>query len=131
VIVVDASALVDVLAGEGRATERQADEDLVAPHLIDAEVGSALRRMVAQGVIDVAVADGAIADLQALEIERFDLGLLLWRAWELRDNLSFHDALYVALAEALDAPLVTLDARLAGASGVAATVEVIRGVQWR
>ena len=130
-IVVDASALVDVLAGEGWATDRQADEDLVAPHLIDAEVGSALRRMVAKGIIEVAVADCAIADLQALEIERFDLGMLLWRAWELRDNLSFYDALYVALAEALDAPLVTLDARLASSPGVTATVEVIRGARRR
>ena len=113
--------------GGDAAAERQAGEDLAAPHLIDVEVGHALRRFAAAGRITAERGLWALHDLARLEIERWDHAALLPRAWDLRNNLSFYDATYVALAEALSVPLVTLDARLAGAPGVMATVEVIRG----
>lgn len=69
----------------------------------------------------------AVDDLAQMRIERVGHGSLLGRAWELRDNLSFYDALYVALAERLDAPLITFDARLAAAPGHAAEVVLLSG----
>jgi predicted nucleic acid-binding protein len=125
VIVVDASTIVDGLVGAGRSTERLLDEHLTAPHLLDAEVGSALRRLVRAGEIDDAIASSALEDLAELEIERHPHRDLVDRAWALRHNVSFYDALYVALAEALGVPLVTLDGRVAGAPGVQARVEVL------
>jgi len=125
VIVIDASVLVDSLVGEGRAVARQAAEPLAAPHLVDVEVGSALRRLVAAGTITAASAAAALDDLAELEIDRYDHVGLLARCWELRHNLTFYDAAYVALAEALDVPLLTFDARLASAAGIGATVEVL------
>lgn len=124
-IVVDASVLVDSLVGEGRAAARQAAETLAAPHLVDVEVGSAVRRLAAAGTVSAAMASGALDDLAELEIERHDHLGLLSRCWELRHNLTFYDAVYVALAEALDVPLLTFDARLASAPGIGATVEVL------
>lgn len=124
-IVVDASTLVDILVGDGRATARLANEDLAAPHLLDAEVGSALRRLVHAGAVDARRAATGLDDLADLEIERYPHGTLSRRAWALRHNVTFYDALYLALAEALDAPLVTLDARLAAAPGARARVEVL------
>lgn len=124
-IVVDASVVVDDLVGEACSAGRLATEDLAAPHLLDAEVGSAVRRLVRADVVDAGSAAHALADLAELEIERHPHQGLLPRAWQLRHSLSFYDALYVALAEVLDAPLVTLDARVAGAPGVRARVEVI------
>jgi predicted nucleic acid-binding protein len=125
VIVVDASTLVDVLVGAGRSTERLAGEDLAAPFLLDAEVGSALRRLVRAGSLTAGRAETALDDLAELEIERHPHVGLVHRAWALRDNVTFYDALYVALSEALDVPLVTLDVRLAGAPGARARVEVL------
>jgi len=127
VIVIDASVLVGALMGDASAAERQVGEDLAAPHLIDLEVGSALRRLCAAGHISAERGLWAIHDLGRVEIERWDHAVLLPRAWDLCCNLSFYEAAYVALAEALNVPLVTLDARLAGAPGVMATVEVVRG----
>lgn len=126
-IVVDASTLVDVLVGVSRGSERLAGEDLAAPHLLDAEVGSALRRLVQAGVVGAGRAEVALDDLADLEIERHAHGTLTRRAWALRHNVTFYDALYLALAEALDAPLVTLDARLAAAPGARVSVEVLLG----
>lgn len=124
-IVVDASTVVDVLVGAGRSRERLASEDLAAPCLLDAEVGSALRRLARAGAITAERAETALDDLVELEIERHPHAGLVHRAWALRDNVAFNDALYVVLSEALDAPLVTLDVRLAGAPGVRARVEVL------
>ncbi len=124
-IVVDASALVDALTGVGVATDRLSDERLVAPALLDAEVGSVIRRKWMSGHLDAVVADGAIAYLPALEILRFEHRALIPRAWELRRNVTFTDGLYLALAEQLDVPLVTFDARMAGAPGIEANVEVL------
>lgn len=77
-------------------------------------------------VDDAVIADGAIAYLQELEILRFEHRALIPRAWQLRHNVGFTDALYLALAEQLDVPLVTFDARMAGAAGIEANVEVLR-----
>lgn len=127
-MIVDASVVVEYLSGgTGAVAARRTMGmgDLVAPHLIDAEVGHALRAHVRTGLLDVRDAGAAIEDLMQLGIERVGHGGLLSRAWALRDNLSFSDALYVALAEALTTPLVTFDARLAAAPGHDAEVVLI------
>ncbi len=123
-IVVDASALIEVLLGGGSLADRLAWERLSAPALIDVEVGMAARRGWLHGAIDESMATSAVRDLAGLEIDRYDHRTLLQRAWELRHAVTFTDGLYVALAEHLDVPLLTLDARLAGAPGIRATVEV-------
>lgn len=129
-IVVDASVVVAALlsaSGAGaRARERlHLDPDVHAPHLFDVEVAAALRRRVRLGQTDPSLATDAVADLAALPVRRWDHEPLLRRAWELRDNLTAYDAVYVVLAELLEAPLVTSDARLAGAPGLRCRVEVL------
>jgi len=124
-LVVDASAVAELLLG--RAAARSVEEhlashafDLHAPHLLDVEVLSALRRVVASGEAAPARADAAVADFIDLPIERYPHDVLVSRVWELRNNFSAYDATYVALAEALTdehAPLLTADARLARAVG--------------
>lgn len=89
------------------------------------EVAQVLRRYVAAGTLPRRRAEAALADLVALDIEHYEHEALLGRAWARRDNLSAYDAVYVALAEVLDAPLVTFDARLAAAPGHGATVELL------
>ena len=96
-----------------------------APHLIDAEVGHVLRRAVVRRELGPEAAQGALFDLARFPLRRAAHVGLLDRAWALRENVSFYDALYVALAERLDEPLLTLDARLASAHGVLAEVVVI------
>jgi predicted nucleic acid-binding protein len=130
--VVDASVVVTVLAdaehapwAEDQLSTGGASRSLWAPHLIDAEVGQALRRRVAAGRLGEDRADAALLDLARLPLRRIEHVGLLRRAWELRHNLSFYDGLYVALAEVLDVPLVTLDRRLAKAAGDAARVAVL------
>jgi predicted nucleic acid-binding protein len=127
--VVDASVVVELLAsGEHAAAAEQRlrgeDHALWAPHLLDAEVGHALRRAVRRGELDADVAGQALWQLDDLPLRRIPHDLLVHYAWAVRDNLSFYDGLYVALAAMLDEPLVTFDARLArGATGV--RVEVL------
>lgn len=130
--VVDASVVVTVLAdaehaswAEAQLSNGGADRSLWVPHLIDAEVGQALRREVAVGRLDEGRADAALLDLTRMPLRRIDHVGLIHRAWELRHNFSFYDALYVALAEGLDVPLVTLDRRLARAAGDATKVAVL------
>jgi len=129
VIVVDASVVVTALADDGddgdRVRQRLRGERLVAPHLIDLEVASAWRRLAAAGRIDERRVALALADLLALRLERVGHARLLGRCWELRTNLTIYDAAYVALAEALDAALVTADRRLAEAPGARCAVEVL------
>jgi predicted nucleic acid-binding protein len=118
--VVDASIIVEATVGRGntRITARAAlRRPLAAPHLLDLEVASALRRAVHQGRLELDEADAAIRGLIALPgLQRFAHAPLLARAWEVRDNISTYDASYVALAEALGIPLVTADGRLARAA---------------
>lgn len=129
-IVLDASAMVEALlgteVGAGVAKIlRSNDVALHAPHLLDVEVLHVLRRAARTGDIDEARGARAMADLAELGIVRH-APIDLWpRAWALRDNLSAYDAMYVALAEALDAPLLTTDRRLAGASGHGANIMLI------
>ena len=129
-IVVDASALLEALLRMPAADavdERlfAPRETLHAPHLIDVEVAQVIRRFAAAGDIDGARGRAALADLANLRLSRYPHGLLLPRIWDLRHNLSAYDAAYVALAEALDAPLVTRDRRLAAAAGHGARIELV------
>jgi len=132
VAVVDASVLVAILAGrehvgwaEGQLSAEGMPRSLWAPHLIDAEVGHSLRRLVATGSLRSDHAAAALHDLAEFPLRRIGHLGLLDRAWQLRHNLSFYDGLYVALAEVLDAPLMTLDRRLAKAAGDASRVPVL------
>jgi predicted nucleic acid-binding protein len=123
VLVVDASALTELILG--RPAGGGVGEQLVhhrfavhAPHLIDAQVLSALRRLVDSGETNVERAGEAIADLQHLPIERYPHDILVARIWQLRENFSAYDASYVALAEGVadePVPLLTADGRLARA----------------
>lgn len=128
-IVVDASVLVTVLTDQGhRATaiERRLDqEELAAPELLDVEVMSGMRRLVATGRVASSDAQRGLVTLAQAPIERFAHRGLLGRAWDLRENLSAYDALYVALAEVLEVSLLTRDARLARATGIRCAVELI------
>ena len=129
-IVVDASALLEALLGTAASaavTRRifEAGQTLHAPHLLDVEVVQVLRRYAIAGDLDDQRARAALDDLADFPIRRYPHGLLLPRAWELRNNFSAYDAVYVALAEALDAPLLTRDRRLANAAGKHVSVELI------
>ena len=128
-IVLDASAAIDWLlqtpAGlriEQRIYARQ--DTLHSVHLLDVEFVQVLRRLVREGTLTPRRAVEAIEDMAALRIARYPPVLLLQRIWRLRQNLSAYDAAYVALAEELQAPLITRDRRIAAAPGHAAAVEV-------
>lgn len=128
--VVDATVLVEYLGDAAQAEIARARlvehrRRLWAPHLVDAEVGHALRRNVRHGKIESVAASRALEELISMPLRRANHAALIPRAWELRDNLSFYDALYVALAEILEQPLLTFDARLARANGIRAEVEVL------
>lgn len=128
--VLDASVVVAYLAGgDARDAVRErlldSEESLWAPQLVDAEVGHVLRRAVLIGELTFARGESALVDLADLALRRSGHLLLFPRAWELLRNVSFYDGLYVALAERLDMPLLTLDRRLSGAPGVRASVEVL------
>jgi predicted nucleic acid-binding protein len=130
VIVVDASAVLELLLNTESGTlvrERIADitETLHAPHLLSVEVVQVLRRYAATGATTVELAAAALEDLAALDIARYEHEPLLSRVWALRENVTAYDAVYIALAELLDAPLLTFDGRLATAPGHAATVELL------
>ncbi len=126
-IVVDASALVALLVllprPEGLAERLAADEDRHAPHLLDAELVSALRRLVRTEALTADRASEALDDADLIGVVRYPLVGLRWRMWELRDAIPAYDAAYVALAEALGVPLITSDGRLARSSGHRATIE--------
>jgi len=124
-VVIDASALVNALLVDGTARSRLAAESLQAPELIDAELLSVLRRLVLAGKLLNGDALQALATAHQLGLRRFPSRGLWIRAWDLRPNLSAYDALYVALAEQLEVPLLTADARLARAPGLRCSVELI------
>lgn len=127
-LVVDASCLAEVvLAGPDAEPVRQRlarEPEQAAPHLIDAEVLGVVRRAHLRGELDGTAARQALEDLDSWPAVRVDHRPLLGRAWELRDSLSAPDALYVAVAEALGAPLLTLDRRLARAGGPSCAIEI-------
>jgi predicted nucleic acid-binding protein len=130
VIVIDTSALLEALLQTPAAAaveERLSGEGLPlhAPHLIDLEVTQVLRRYAATGQVDGARCQDALDELQDFPLRRYQHDVLLPRIWELRHNLTAYDAAYVALAEALDATLLTRDRRLAAASGHRARVELV------
>ena len=130
-IVIDASAMTELLlrTSLGSAVEARLFRDgdaFHAPHLLDVEVAQALRRLVREGDVTPGRAEEAIEDLTLFQLRRHAHVDLLGRAWELRNNITAYDAVYVALAEALDAPLVTCDGRLGATPEHAARVEVVR-----
>jgi len=126
-LIVDASVLFEIVAdtpGSEVLRRRLADDtDHAAPHLVDAEVLSVIQTHHRLGALDGTAASQAVDDLRAWPGERWSHRPLLGRAWGLRDTVRGYDALYVALAEALDATLFTLDQRLAHAPGVRCAVE--------
>jgi predicted nucleic acid-binding protein len=129
-IVLDASAAIEILLRTARGEPLAArllapDTSLHAPHLLDVEVAQVLRRFVARGEIAPERARQALVDLADLPWERYPHDLLLPRAWELRENLTAYDGVYVALTEVLAATLLTADGRIARAPGHSALVEVI------
>jgi predicted nucleic acid-binding protein len=129
-IVVDASALLEALlrtAAAGAVETRLfgSRQTLHAPHLLDVEVAQVVRRYAITGEIDRERGRAALADLADFPVRRYPHTFLLPRIWELRNNLTAYDAAYVALAEVLDAPLLTRDQRLAAAAGHHAYVEVL------
>jgi len=101
-------------------------EEFHVPHLLDVEVTQALRRMVRTREVSIERAEEALADLSDLDLRRHPHVDLLARVWELRDNLTSYDAVYVALAEAIASPLVTCDGPLGTAPGHTARIEVVR-----
>jgi predicted nucleic acid-binding protein len=130
VIVVDASALVELIlrTPTGAAIEQRivsSAETLHAPHLIDIETTHVLRRYVAKGIIDAKRGREAIDDVASLSLRRYGHVGLLPRVWEMRDNLTAYDAVYVALAEVLNATLLTCDRRLAAAAGHRVRIEAM------
>jgi len=132
-LVVDASAVAELLLGRP-AAERVAEHlaahgfALHAPHLLDVEVLSVLRRVVAAGDASAARAEEALADFLDLPFERHAHDVLLTRAWALRENVSAYDGMYLALAEALaddGVPLLTADERLVRGAAARSEVEVV------
>jgi predicted nucleic acid-binding protein len=129
VLVVDASVLAPVVADAGpdgsRFRGRLRGEVIAGPDLLRIEVTSVVRRHVLAGRLTLDQAEAAIHDVLHLPVRVFPTEPLLLRAWDLRDNLSAYDACYVALAEALETPLLTADRRLANAPGFRCPIEVI------
>lgn len=124
-IVLDASALVDGVAGHAGVRDRIQDEEIHSPHLLDVEVASALRRLVAGGRVQKAAAGAVLQALKTADIVRHPHVPLLGPIWALRDVVSAYDATYVALAAALRAPLVTTDRKLAAVPNLPCSVELV------
>lgn len=126
---VDASCLYEVVAdgarAEGVRLRLAADPDHAAPHIVDIEVVSVIRRDRSSGRLDGTAAAQAVEDLRDWPGERFGHQHLLDRIWELRGTVRGWDAAYVALAEALGATLLTLDARVAAAPGPRCRIDVV------
>ena len=126
-IVVDASALVDALVGprDGAAVVLATDPTLHAPHLLLLELTQALRGLVRGGRLPERSARQVLSKVPLLRLRLHPHALLLPRIWQLRENLTVYDATYVAVAEALNAPLMTADRRLAAAPGLRCEVRVV------
>lgn len=132
-LVVDACVLAVALADDASdgdaARARLRAESLAAPELIDLEVASVLRGQLIAGAIDARRVEFALRDLEEMPLQRASHRALLRRCWELRDNLTTYDASYVALAEALEVPLLTGDQRVARAPGPRCRIEVLRSAR--
>lgn len=129
-IVLDASAAIEWLlqSPTGKKIDKRifsAGASLHAPHVIDVEVAQVLRRQVREKAMSAERAEEALEDLADLPLHRYPHDLLLPRVWQLRATLTAYDAVYVALAELLDASLVTCDAKLAAAHGHTARVDLV------
>ena len=123
--IVDAGVVVALVAAD-LDPARLGVEELSAPHLIDSEVTNALRRLVLGGTLTEDQGQAALEGFTHLSFTRYPADWLRPRMWSLRHSLSAYDATYVALAEAVGASaLLTTDARLANASGVRCSVELI------
>jgi predicted nucleic acid-binding protein len=120
-LVLDASVVVAATVDDGDdgdwARAILGGGHLLAPHLLPVEVTNTLRRLVLAGRVTASAAHDALRDLRELAIEHYPFEPFAERVWELRSTITAYDAWYVALAEVHDAPLATLDARLAGAAG--------------
>jgi predicted nucleic acid-binding protein len=127
-IVLDASAVIELLLGNSSLRRRlaRASDALAVPHLLDVEVAHVLRRLHGSGELTEQRGQEALADLGDLDLDRFSHEDFLPRVWELRHNLTAYDAVYVALAEALRAPLLTFDKKLANSAGHRARIELLR-----
>jgi predicted nucleic acid-binding protein len=132
-IVIDASAAIEWVLQTPKGAEIEArifrkpgaSSRLHAPYLLDVEVAQVLRRHVAKGLVSEGRGQTALEDFLQIPLLRYPHDVLLQRVWELRKNLTAYDAVYVALAEALEMPLLTCDASIAGAPGHRARVDVI------
>lgn len=124
-IVLDASAAVNGILGDGAARQALHDSGLHAPHLIDTEILHAVRRRVLANDVTFDGGQDALSAWQRVAVVRYSGWSFMQRAWELRDNVSAYDATYVALAEALGCPLVTADARLSNAAGIRCAITVL------
>ncbi|MEI6665957.1 MAG: type II toxin-antitoxin system VapC family toxin [Chloroflexota bacterium] len=129
-VVVDASVLANAIADYGMAGDLArarlaADPELVAPDLVDVETTSVLRRRWQAGSIDEVTFQRGVETLMSFRLVRVPTRSLLLRAYDLRHNLTPYDACYVALAEELTCPLLTIDARLSRAPGVTCAIEVL------
>ena len=129
-IVIDASAALELLlqtpaAQNIKARISKPGVTLHAPHLIDVELAQALRRLAANKHVDAQRCQIALTDWLAFPVHRYAHDVLIPRAWDLRANMTAYDAVYVALAEALSAPLITHDNRLSNAPGHKATIELV------
>lgn len=129
-IVVDASAVLELLVQSERAEAIAAavfapGQQMHAPYLLDIEVLQVLRRLIQRKEMVPARASAALGDYAGMTMERHAHTPLLLRVFELRDSMTAYDGAYVALAEALDAPLVTCDSRLARSHGHRAKITLI------
>jgi predicted nucleic acid-binding protein len=127
-MVIDASAVLDLLLGSGAAesvSSRIEKTTLHAPELIDLEVLQILRRYRLHEGLGRSRAEEALADFSALRIHRHRHRLYVARIWELHENLTAYDAAYVVLAEVLQAPLLTSDGKLARSSGHRAQIDLV------
>jgi predicted nucleic acid-binding protein len=129
VLVIDASAAIEILIQSEtglRWRDRIVDESLYAPHLLDVEVMNGLRRLAVARPLLAQRAEQATGELGNLPIERLGHIVLLPRIWALRHNVSAYDATYIALAEALNAPLMTCDAKLSRSHGHHAKIVLLQ-----
>jgi predicted nucleic acid-binding protein len=127
VIVIDASAALASLLNDGAARAALVRQQLHAPHLLDSEVASALRRRVLARQLSEADGWNALDALRRLGLTRYPAYTMAGRVWELRENLSAYDGTYIALAEALGCDLLTADARIARAPRIRCSVTVVPG----